>query len=138
MLYLLRDQRGNALVIVQAANKAEANEYGRAHFPDFSGESLELDSDSRARAEEFQGLRTVQAAGGESGSTAVKAKKARAGSKSPAFTMTQVLVLGLEYPEGLIEDDVLTPEDRRDLALDHIARTSKFVGHIEIRKWARL
>lgn len=135
MLFLLKNHRGKALLIAQAANKAEADEYGRTHVPEFCGESLELESASHARAEEFWGVRTVQVAGSQSGATVVKAGKAKA--IRPVMTTTHVWLRGFDIPEGLIEDDVLTPEDRRDLALDHIARTSDFVGRVEIRKWAR-
>ena len=138
-MFLLKDHSGKALLIAQAANRAEADDYGRTHLPDFSGESLELDDASRSRAEEFWGVRTVQVGGLQSGATVVKAKtETKAKAKRPVITMTHVWVRGLEIPEGLIEEDVLTPEDRRDLALDHIARTSNYIGRVEIRKWARL
>lgn len=136
MLFLLRNHRGTAILIAHAPNKVEADEYGRAHVPDFCGESLELELESRTHAEEFWGVRTVEVSGRQSGATAVKTVKA-AKQRSPLFTMTHVWVRGLELPDGLLDEDFLTDEDRRDLALDHIARTSDFVGRIEIRKSAR-
>ena len=138
MLFLLKNQRGKALLIAQATSKLEADEYGRVHVPEFCGESVELESESRSHAEDFWGVRTVQVseAGGQSGSTVVKTKVKRRALK-PVLATSLIVVHGLELPEEVEEDDLLTPEDRRDLALDHIARTSRHVVRLEIRKWAR-
>lgn len=140
MLFLLRDEHGKALMIAHAASKNEADAFGRANLPNFCGESLELTSESRPQAEEFWGVLTVEvpsAAAMQTGTTAVKTKKKKVLSRRPEFVTTHVWVRGLELPEDVIEDDVLTAEDRRDLALDHIARTSDYIGRVEIRKWAR-
>ena len=56
--------------------------------------------------------------------------------RRPAEVQTHILVYGLDLPEDVEADDMLTPEDRRDLALDHIARTSDVIWHLEIRKQA--
>ena len=137
MLFLLKDQRGKALLLAQAPSKEEADEFGRAQVPDFCGESLEIEAESLPHAEEFWGVQTVHvpANGARTGSTVVKAK-ARTAIK-PIMTTTHIWVRGLELPEEVVEDDLLTPEDHRDLALDHIARTSQYVGRLEIRKFAR-
>jgi hypothetical protein len=66
----------------------------------------------------------------------VKAK-VKTKALKPVLTTSVIVVHGLELPEEVVEEDFLTPEDRRDLALDHISRTSEFVGRLEIRKWAR-
>ena len=138
MLFLLKNDGGKALLIAQAASKEEADEYGRVHVPQFCGDSVELEAESLAEAEEFWGVRTVQVAdaGAQSGTTVVKTKVKKKTLK-PVLTTSVIVVHGLELPEEVEEDDLLTPEDRRDLALDHIARTSRFVGRLEIRKWAR-
>jgi len=138
VLFLLKNQRGEALLIAQAASKVEADEYGRTHVPEFCGDSLEIEPESRSHAEEFWGVGTVRVpeAAAQSGTTVVKAKVKTKAFK-PVLTTSVIVVHGLELPEDLIEGDFLTPEDRRDLALDHIARTSNYVGRLEIRKWAR-
>ena len=141
MLFLLKDRHGKALLIAQAANKVEADEFGRAYVPDFCGESLQIEAESLPHAEEVWGVRTVHVSAGaiRSGATAVKAKtrKTKRVAAKPVLTMTHVWVRGLELPEEVVEEDLLTPEDHRDIALDHIARTSQYVGRLEIRKWAR-
>lgn len=138
MLFLLKDQRGEALVIAQAASKAEADDFGRAHVPGFCGESLELKAESSSQAEEFWGVRTLQvpSTGAQCGTTVVK-MKVKAKTKAPDLTTTHVWVQGLELPEELMEEDFLTPEDHRDIALDHIERTCQFVVSFQVRKWAR-
>jgi hypothetical protein len=137
VLFLLKDQRGKAILLAQAPSKEEADEFGRAQVPEFCGESLEVDAEDLPRAEEVWGVRTVHipANGAQTGSTVVKAKAKTA--VKPVLTTTHIWVRGLELPEEVVEDDLLTPEDHRDLALDHIARTSQFVGRLEIRKFAR-
>jgi hypothetical protein len=138
VLFLLKNGTGKALLIAQAASKAEADEYGRAHVPEFSGDCVELEAESRSDAEEFWGVGTVRvpAAGLQTGTTMVKAK-VKTKALKPVLTTSVIVVHGLELPEEVVEEDFLTPEDRRDLALDHISRTSEFVGRLEIRKWAR-
>jgi hypothetical protein len=138
VLFLLKNGKGKALLIAHAASKAEADEYGRAHVPEFSGDCVELEAESRSDAEEFWGVGTVRvpAAGLQTGTTMVKAK-VKTKALKPVLTTSVIVVHGLELPEEVVEDDFLTPEDRRDLALDHISRTSEFVGRLEIRKWAR-
>jgi hypothetical protein len=42
-------------------------------------------------------------------------------------------VRGPKLPEDVVADDVLTPEDHKELTLDHIERTSDWVGRLEIR-----
>ena len=125
MLFLLRDREGKALMIAEAESKADADAFGQANVPQFSGECLELDCRNCTEAEQLWGVLTVLV------------PPAAATARKPAFVITQVWVRGLELPEEVEQDDVLTPEDRRDLALDHIARTSSFIGRVEIRKWAR-
>jgi hypothetical protein len=128
VLFLLRDREGKALMIAQAGSKTEAEAFGAANVPLFCGESLELEGQSRSEAEEFWGVLTVQVP-----AVNTSAKKS---ARRPAIVVNHIWVRGLELPEEVEEDDLLTPEDRRDLALDHIARTSNYVARIEIRKWA--
>jgi hypothetical protein len=56
--------------------------------------------------------------------------------RAPSGTISFTWVRGLELPEDVVDDDVLTAEDHRDLALDHIARTSDLIGQIRIVKKA--
>lgn len=42
-------------------------------------------------------------------------------------------VRGPQLPDEVVDDDLLTPDDHRDLTLDHIERTSELIGRIEIR-----
>jgi hypothetical protein len=42
-------------------------------------------------------------------------------------------VRGPLLPEDVVDDDLLTPEDHRELTLDHIHRTSDCVGRLEIQ-----
>jgi hypothetical protein len=128
VLFLLKNHHGEAVLLAQAATKADADEYGRTHIEDFCGESVQVD----AGANETRSLKTVRVSGAQ-GAVAVKAKAA---PRKSAFTITHVWVRGLELPEEVVEDDLLTPEDHRDLALDHIARTSDYVVQFEIRKRA--
>jgi hypothetical protein len=140
VLFLLKDHQGRALLIAQAASKLEADEFGRAQVPDFCGESHPLEVERCEEAEEVWGVRTVRVASGaaHSGATVVKAKtrKQKSAITKPVLTTTLVWVRGLDLPEEVVADDLLTPEDHRDLALDHIARTSRYVGRLEIRKWS--
>ena len=121
MLFLLKDVQGQPLLIAQAGTQAEADAFGRTHFPEFCGESVALDSRGRDDATKFRGVRKVRVPGP---------------ARPPVAVQTQILVFGLELPEEVEADDLLTPEDRRDLALDHIARTSNFIWQLEIRKSA--
>lgn len=116
-------------MIAEAESKADADAFGQANVPQFSGECLELDCRNCTEAEQTWGVLTVL--------VPPAAATAPRSARKPAFVITQVWVRGLELPEEVEQDDVLTPEDRRDLALDHIARTSTFIGRVEIRKWAR-
>ena len=45
-------------------------------------------------------------------------------------------IRGPQLPDEVEEDDLLTPEDHRDLTLDHIARTCKVVVQFQILKRA--
>ena len=122
MLFLLKDAEGRALLMAETRSKAEADQFGRAHLPNFCGESLEVDLSSREDAEEFWGVRTVRllhiAAGPE---------PRRVGR--PAATSVHLWV---REPGST---GVAVDEDCRDVALDHIARTSDLVGEIEIVLW---
>lgn len=60
MLFLLRDFEGRGLLLAETLKKSSAEEFGRTHFPDFCGEALEIDPESRTEAEEFWGVRTVR------------------------------------------------------------------------------
>jgi hypothetical protein len=131
VLYLLKDDQGRALLIAQTSEKAEADTFGRNHLPEFCGDSEEIDPDSRAEAEEFWGVRTVRLV-----NVVLDPDAQRRPGKAPRATVTHLWVRGPRLPDDVEEDDLLTPEDRRDLTLDHIARTSQLVGRIQIMKWA--
>lgn len=134
MLYLLTDDQGRALLIARSANQAEADSYGRAHLPEFCGTSIPVDERLQPDAEEFWGIRTVTIAG--EGAVTVAERKTKKARKPVMGLFTHVWVHGLDMPEGMLDEDLLTPEDRRDIALDHISRTCETVGCIEIHKWA--
>lgn len=141
MLFLLKDDQGQALLIADAASQAEADAFGRSQLPHFCGESIEIDTASRDQAEEFWGVRTVRVLNvtmhGTPTATAVAERTPRKGpGPCPVAVVTRIIVRGLELPEEVEEDDCLTPEDRREIALDHIARTCDLIGKIEIRMWA--
>jgi hypothetical protein len=53
---------------------------------------------------------------------------------NPIVATINIWVRGPKLPEDVENDGLLTPEDLRDLTLDHIACTSHFIGHIEISK----
>ena len=135
LLFLLKDGQGRGLLIAQAGSKAEAEAFGREHVPEFCGESMEIDIERRAEAEDFWGVRTVRVAQVLFDSDKPKGK-AKARPATPPVTFTHIWVRGPQLPQDVVEDDLLTPEDHRDLTLDHIARTSEIVAHIEICKWA--
>ena len=130
MLFLLKDDQGRALLMAQANSKAEADKFGRNHLPEFCGDSIEIELDSRIAAEEFWGVRTIKVV-----HLGTRDESRRRAAK-PTFTSSLVWVRGPQLPEDVEADGLLTPEDHRDLTLDHIARTSDLVAHIEIRKWA--
>jgi hypothetical protein len=141
LLFLLKDHQGQALLIAQAATQAEADAFGRNHLPEFCGESVEIDAQSQNEAEEFWGVRSVRVVNVllDVTRTATAVQESRPSTRrasSPVAVWTHIFVHGLELPEEVEADDLLTAEDRRDLALDHIARTCELIGQIEIRKWA--
>jgi hypothetical protein len=111
-----------------ATSKPEADAFGRNHLPEFCGDSVEIEMDSRTDAEEFWGVRTVRVVNLELNPTAPQPE--------PTLTASQIWVRGPELPEDVEADGLLTPEDRRDLTLDHIARTCDVVVQMQIRKWA--
>ena len=117
-----------------ASSKIEADEFGRSHLPEFCGDSVEIDQDSQAEAEQFWGVRTVRVAKMELDSNA-RARFATA-VEEQSLTATRIWVRGPELPEEVVADDLLTPEDYRDLTIDHIARTCEVVVQVQIRKWA--
>ncbi|MDZ4797855.1 MAG: hypothetical protein SGI92_06815 [Bryobacteraceae bacterium] len=56
---------------------------------------------------------------------------------APGRTVTRILVLGAQLvPDDIAEEGLLTPEDYRDLALDHIERTCAAVFRLQIVKRA--
>ena len=130
MLFLLKDDQGRALLIAETGDKAEADTFGRNHLPEFCGDSIEIDSASRADAQEFLGVRTVRLVRVVL-DPGVRSRK----GITPGATVTHLWVRGPRLPDDVESDDLLTAEDRRDLTLDHIARTSTLVGHVEILKW---
>lgn len=117
-----------------ASTKAEADNFGRTHLPEFCGDSVEIDLASRAEAEQFWGVRTVRVVNLELDPSA-KPRTAIAVAERE-LTATTIWVQGPELPEEVVADDLLTPEDHRDLTLDHIARTCEVVVRVQIRKWS--
>jgi hypothetical protein len=134
LLFLLKDNQGRPLLMTLASSKIEADEFGRSHLPEFCGDSVEIDQDSQAEAEQFWGVRTVRVARMELDSNA-RARFATA-VEEQSLTATRIWVRGPELPEEVVADDLLTPEDYRDLTIDHIARTCEVVVQVQIRKWA--
>jgi hypothetical protein len=134
LLFLLRDDQGGALLIAEAATKADADRFGRNCVPGFCGDSIEIEPESQS--EDFWGVRTVRIARAvlrhENGRTAVRTRKRRL----PTFTTTHIWVRGPQLPDEVESAGLLTAEDHRDLTLDHIARTCEFVEYVEILKWA--
>lgn len=49
------------------------------------------------------------------------------------LTIRHLWVRGPQLPDDIVDNDLLTPDDHRDLTLDHIERTSSIVGRISIR-----
>jgi hypothetical protein len=100
-----------------------------------------VEDELKADAEEFWGVRTVTlmnvpADGQPVASSTAVAEIPKSRRKRVMGMVTYVWVQGLELPADLVGEDMLTDEDRRDLMLDHIARTSDLVGSVEILKWA--
>ena len=133
LLFLLKDGQGQPLLIAQAGSKAEADTFGRNNLPEFCGESVEIDMERRAEAEQILGVRTIRVV-----RVLLDAEKGPVSRKAPAqpITFTKIWVRGPQLPQDVVDDNHLTPEDHRDLTLDHIARTSDVVAHLEICKWA--
>ena len=137
MLFLLKDNEGRALIMAQTPSQAEADRFGRNHLPEFCGESIEIDLASRVEAEEFWGVRTVRLVSVRLDPHAsVDRRRLTRIPQAPTATVKNIWVRGLELPEDVQNDGLLTPEDHRDLALDHIARTSDLVAQVEIFKSA--
>ena len=132
LLFLLKDERGRGLLIAEAASKNQANAFGCSHLPEFCGDAVEIDASSRVQAEEFWGVRTVRVVNLQL-TPKPRAKTAVAvADRTQAFKT--VWVRGPELPEEVVEADLLTPEDYRDLTLDHIARECAIVVKVEIFK----
>lgn len=125
MLFLLTDDTGQALLIAESGSKAEADAFGRNHLPEFSGEAVEIDPETYEQAMESWGIRTVRL-------LHMQLSPSLRQQKRPDATASFIWVQGPELPQDVVEDDLLTPEDHRDLTLDHIARTSEFIGQIRI------
>lgn len=134
MLFLLKNDQGRALLIAQSGSKDQADRFGRTYLPDFCGESIEIEAASREGAEEFWGVRTVKLVHVLL-DPARRARRAKADPK-PAALHTTLWVRGPQLPEEVEEARLLTPEDRRDLTLDHMARTSTAIVQLQITKWA--
>lgn len=130
MLFLLTDEEGRALLIAESGSKAEADMFGRSHVPEFCGDSLEIDPDSYTDAVEFWGVRTVRLVHMLLNPSQHKDRR------MPSGTISFTWVRGLELPEDVVDDDLLTAEDHRHLAVDHITRTSDLIGQIRIVKKA--
>jgi hypothetical protein len=129
MLFLLTDEEGRALLIAESGSKAEADAFGRNHLPEFCGESLEIDPETYTEAVEFWDVRTVRLV------DMVVNPDHRNERRYPlAGNISFTWVRGPELPQDVIEDDLLTAEDHRDLTRDHIARTSDLIGRIRIVK----
>ena len=122
--------------MAQTPSQAEADRFGRNHLPEFCGESIEIDLASREEAEEFWGVRTVRLMSVRLDPQKSVGRPNPTRNPEPALTLTNIWVRGLELPEDVQSDGFLTPEDHRDLALDHIARTSEMVAQVEIFKRA--
>jgi hypothetical protein len=132
MLFLLTDDAGHALLIAESGSKAEADTFGRNHLPEFCGESVELDPRSYTEAVEFWGVRTVRLAQMVMNLSPKPSREKR----PPAGKISFIWVRGPELPQDVVEEDLLTAEDHRDLTLDHITRTSDVIAQIRIVKRA--
>jgi hypothetical protein len=134
LLFLLKDNQGRALLMALANSKAEADNFGRIHLPEFCGDSVEIDAGSRAEAEQFWDVRTVRVVNLELDPSAIV--QTATAVKEQELTTTRIWVHGPELPEEVVSGDLLTPEDHRDITLDHIARTCDVIVKVQIRKWA--
>lgn len=57
--------------------------------------------------------------------------------KAAGTTVTRIWVQGPEIlPAEVVDADVLSQEDIRDLTLDHMARTCEIIFQVEISKWS--
>jgi hypothetical protein len=66
--------------------------------------------------------------------TGASLSEARESSTAEAALMMRgTWVRGPEVPPELLGEDCLTPDDHRDITLDHINRTSEVVWKLEIR-----
>lgn len=60
MLFLLKDEDGRPLVIVQANSDADADRFGLRNLPTYCGRRTELDPASQREAEEFWNVSSVR------------------------------------------------------------------------------
>ena len=134
VLFLLKNDEGRGLLIAQSGSKDQADRFGREYLPEFCGESIEIESESQAGAEEFWGVRTVRLVNVLLDPTRKPRRDKMA--KRPAALNTITWVYGPELPSDVEEDGLLTIEDRRDLTLDHMARASTLIVQLQITKWS--
>lgn len=127
MLFLLTDEQGRGLLMAESTSKNEADRFGRNHLPEFR-ESIEIDEASERDAEEFWEVRKIRLV------HVLLDADARRRQTAPTKTMSHIWVVGPQLPDDVESDGLLTLEDRRDITLDHIARTSDVVVKIEIIK----
>lgn len=109
-------------MIAQASSRARAEAFGYAHFSEFSGDVVEIDPASLEEAQEFWRVETVRLVDHR--------------LDPNTFTTTHLWVRGPALPPEVEAEGLLTIEDRRALTLDHIERTSKWIGRVQILKWA--
>jgi hypothetical protein len=127
--------------MAECDSQAEADRFGRTHLSEFCGESVEVEMASRADAEEFWCVRTVKLMNVRLDpevrpATAAAVADRKSGNAAPQRAKFH-FVFGLNLTASLEgEEDLLTPEDRAAIALDHIERTSDVVVRFEIRKFA--
>jgi hypothetical protein len=132
LLFLLTDDHGRGIIIAEAASKAQANAFGFTHLPDFSGKLVEIDPANHSQAEDFWSVRTVSVVNVQ---LEMKSKtRTAAAIAEPAAEYTTVWVRGPKLPDEVEADGLLTPEDHRELTLDHIARTCNVVVQLQIVK----
>jgi hypothetical protein len=129
MLFLLTDEEGRALLIAESRSKDEADRFGRSHLPEY-WDSIEIDDSTYRQGAESWGVRTVRLV------EVVPSTDQPAKPHLPSAKICLSWVWGPELPEDVVADNLLTTEDHRDLTLDHIARTSDFVGRLKIVKRA--
>ena len=107
---------------------------GKFDVPLFRDQSIEIDIEGRENDEELE-----EAVMSDSPRRSLKSSIGQTDAKPksrPTFTATHIWVRGPQLPVEVVEDGLLTPEDHRDLTLDHIARTSELVAQVQITKWA--